>query len=168
MKGDSSGFSLQDFLFLVGMQFRTGELVLESGNNIGSMLVHKGNILHASSPYSRAIGDLLVEDGLITESELIETLVIQKKSSYAPLGGQFRKTGKVTIEVIEKMVHEQIRQSIKEFQTWKNLSASFVDKDILPYDRIHLPAREFIAPETLQAAADYLSVEQPGQEPRPE
>ena len=163
MKAESSGFSLHDILFLVGMQRRTGEMVLESGNNIGSMMIHEGKILHASSPYSRAIGDLMVEDGLITEAELIETLVIQKKSSYSPLGGQFQKTGRVTIEVIERMVHEQIRQSVKEFQSWQDLNVTFVNKDVKPYDRIHLPTREFIPPETFRSAALYLSTEIPQQ-----
>jgi hypothetical protein len=60
------------------MQHRTGELTLESGNNIGTILLYKGDILQAFSPYSRAIGDLLVEVGLIIETELIDTLKLQK------------------------------------------------------------------------------------------
>jgi len=157
MKSDALGFSLQDILLLVGMQCRTGELVLESGNNIGTILLHKGKILQAFSPYSRAIGDLLVEDGLINESELLETLKLQKKSAYAPLGSLLLKTGKVTFEVIEMMVHEQVRQALKEFQAWSDLSYSFVDKDIQPYDRINLLVHEFIMPGTLQSAAAFVS-----------
>jgi hypothetical protein len=163
MKAESSGFSVQDVLFIIGMQLRTGELILESGNNIGTMLIHKGNILQAFSPYSRAIGDLLVEDGIITDAELLETLKLQKISSSSPLGGMFLKTGRVTIEVIEMMVHEQIRQSMKEFQSWKNLTVTFVDKDIQPYDRIHLPTREFISPDTLRSAEIFLSIAIPKQ-----
>lgn len=161
MKAESSGFSLQEILFLVGMQHRTGELVLESGNNIGTMLFHAGNILQASSPYSRAIGDLLVEDGLITEEDLLETLLLQKKSPSSPLGGLFLKTGKVALEVIERMVHEQIRQAAKEFHSWKDLTASFTDKDIQLHDRIHLPPRALITPETLRSAAVFLSLDEP-------
>ena len=77
-----------------GMQLRTGELSLEAGNNIGTMLFYKGGILQAFSPYSRAIDDLLVEDGLITETELIDTLKLQKMSPSSQLGGgMFLKTG---------------------------------------------------------------------------
>jgi len=157
MKTDLSGFSSQAVFFLVGMQQRTGELILESGNNLGTMLFHKGNILQASSPYSRAIGDLLVEDGLITEEELLETLMLQKKSSSSPLGGLFLKTGKIAPEVIEKMVHEQIRQSVKEFVSWNDLSFTFSDKDIQPHDDIQLSTREFITQETLRSAMIFLS-----------
>lgn len=74
-------------LFIIGMQLRTGELVLEFGNNIGTMLLQKGKILQAFSPYSRAIGDLLVEDGIINDAELLDTLKLQKMSSFSPLGG---------------------------------------------------------------------------------
>jgi Domain of unknown function (DUF4388) len=161
MKTELSGFSLQDVLFILGMQLRTGELVLESGNSIGTILFHKGKILQAFSPYSRAIGDLLVEDGIITEAELLDTLKLQKTSSSTPLGGMFLKTGKVTIEVIEMMVHEQIRQSLKEFQSWPALNITFVEKDIQPFDRIHLPTHEFISPATFRSAQTYLSIKMP-------
>jgi hypothetical protein len=157
MKGESMGFALQDVLLLIGLQARTGELVVESGNNIGSILLHKGRILQAFSPYSRAIGDLIVEEGLINEEELLETLRLQKKGSYAPLGSLLLKTGKVTLDVIETMVQEQIRQAINEFQSWEGLHYSFTDKDIQPFDRIHLTIHEFIGLETLSAAMNFLS-----------
>jgi Domain of unknown function (DUF4388) len=161
MENGLSVFSLQDVLLLVSMQFRTGELVLESGNNIGSILFHEGKILHASSPYSRAIGDLMVEAGLITEDDLLDALMLQKKGVYSPIGELFLQTGKVTIEVIEMMVQEQIRQSLKEFQSWKDVNFSFVNKDIQPRDRIHVLTHEFISPETLRSAAVFLSLKTP-------
>lgn len=159
MKAESSGFSVQDVLFVLGMQLRTGELVLEQGNNIGTVLLHQGNVLQAFSPYSRAIGDLLVEDGLITEAELIDTLKLQKLESSSPLGEMFLNTGKVALEVIERKIHDQIRQSMKEFHTWKDFNVTFADKDIQPHDRIHLPIREFISPETIQSAEIFLSLQ---------
>lgn len=165
MKADSSGFSLHEMLFLAGMRLRTGELVLEAGNNIGTILFHKGKIIQAFSPYSRAIGDLLVEDGLLSETELIETLKFQKKSADSPLGGMLLKTGKITFEVVEIMVMEQIRLSVKEFLSWKDPNFTFTDKDIQPYDRIHLPTHEFINPDILQFAASFLSLETPQREP---
>lgn len=165
MKINSLGFSLQDILFLIGIHERSGEVVLEAGNNIGTILFHKGKIIQAFSPYSRAFGDLMVEAGMISETELIETLMFQKKSNYVPLGGLLLKSGKVTFDVIERLITEQIRQSVKEFQSWKNLTVTFVDKDIQPYDRIYVPAHEFIAPETLKSAATFLSLETTRQEP---
>ena len=156
MKATLSGFSVQDVLLLVGAHARTGELIMESGNNIGTVLFHKGKILHAFSPYSRAIGDLLVEEGLITEEELIETLQLQKKTAYMPLGGLLLKTGRVSLEVIESMVHEQIRQALREFTSWSNLTFSFSDKDMQPYDQIHLVVYEFVSPEALRSATQFL------------
>jgi hypothetical protein len=159
MKIESLGFSLQDIIFLIGIQARSGELAIESGNNIGTILFHKGKIIQAFSPYSRAIGDLLVEDGLITEAELMETLKLQKQSLYAPLGSLLLKIGKVTFEVIEMMVHEQIRLSMKEFQTWNDLSFSFIDKAINPFDRINLETHEFLTQETIQTIKDFIARE---------
>lgn len=161
MKCDSSGFPLQDVLMIIGLQARTGELEMESGNNMGSMYFHEGKILQANSPYSRAIGDLLVEEGVITEAELLEVLRLQKMDSHAPLGGLLLKSGKVGFEMIEMMVHEQIRQSIREFNTWSCLNFRFSDKDIKPHDSIHLLIFEFIHPAALENAARLLSSARP-------
>lgn len=159
MKSNPLGLSLVDILFLLGVQTRTGELVVESGNNIGTMLLHQGKILQAFSPYSRAIGDLLVEEGLISDTELIETLKVQKRSVYLPLGALLLKMGRVTLDVVEVMVHEQIRQSVKEFQLWKQVNFNFIDKELTPYDRIHLPVHEFLPRELLDSAKTFLSSE---------
>lgn len=148
---------MPDIFLLIGLKARTGELVLESGNNIGSIVFRDGRILQAFSPYSRAIGDLLVEQGIVTEAELLATLKIQKQKYDTPLGGLLLKTGKVSLEVIETMVHEQIRQSIKEFITWDKLHISFLEKDIHPFDRIHLPVHEFLSPDTVKASKAFIS-----------
>lgn len=157
MNCELKGFLLQDVLLLIGLKKWTGELVLESGNNIGSIIFHDGAILQAFSPYSRAIGDLLVEDGIITEAELLETLRQQKKRPASPIGDLFIKTGKINFEVIEMMVQQQIREAIKEFATWQKVRASFAEKDVRPFDRIHLPVHEFILPDTMKSAAHFCS-----------
>ncbi len=153
MNCESSGFSLQDIMLLVGLKGRTGELLLESGNNIGSIIFFKGSVLQAFSPYSRAIGDLLVEDGVITETELLDILQQQKKSYVSPIGALFLSTGKITAGGLEQLIHEQIRHAIKDFMTWRNLNVSFVDKEIKPFDSINLPVQEFLSEDTLRSTA---------------
>ncbi len=161
MQKNSLDLSFADILFILGMRERSGELIVESGNNIGTILLHRGKIIQACSPYSRAIGDLLVEDGMITESELIETLKIQKRNEHAPLGGLLLKLGKVTFEVIEMMVHEQIRRALKEFQSWQDINLSFNEKELKPYDRINLGVYEFMPQNVIEAAKTFLSAEVP-------
>lgn len=158
MNCELTGLAFQDVLLLMGMKSGTGELILESGNNIGTIIFHKGTILQAFSPYSRAIGDLLVEEGIITEGELLEILLYQKKSGISPIGNLFLKTGKVTFEIIEAMVHQQIRQSIKEFTTWRKIRAGFTEKEIKPFDKISVHVNEFISSEVLHSARIFLSV----------
>jgi lipoate synthase len=62
------------------------------------------------------------------------------------------------------MMHEQIRQAMKEFQS-ENVNFSFTDKEISPFDRIHLTVHDFVPPDTLQSAKVFLSREtfSPGQ-----
>lgn len=160
MSNANSGFSVYDMLFLISLQARTGELVMESGNNIGSILVHNGTILQAFSPYSRAIGDLLVEEGVISEAELLEALNLQKKDPDVPLGILLLKTGKVNFDMIEKMVHDQIRRAIEDFRSWQNIHFSFISKKVTPFDRIHLPACEFVEPDAITDALKSLAEKQ--------
>jgi hypothetical protein len=157
MNCELTGFPLADVLFVIALEARTGELFLESGNNIGSVIFHKGAILQAYSPYSRAIGDLLVEGGIISETELLDGLRQQKKNHFSPIGDLFVKTGKVTFEQIEMMVQQQIRQAIREFLAWPELRLSFADVEIKPFDRIHLPVHEFLRPEIMKAVSQLCS-----------
>ena len=147
---------MPDILLLIAMQGLTGELEIESGNNIGSMLFYQGRILHALSPYSRAIGDLLVEDGLVTETELIDTLKLQKTQTHTPIGCLFLHSGRVSFEIIEMMVHAQIREAVKEFLSWERLSFGFVKKEIQPYDKINMLVHDFIPPAILTSAKQHL------------
>jgi hypothetical protein len=155
MNSRITGFNLPDILLLIAMQGLTGELELESGNNIGSMLFYQGRILHALSPYSRAIGDLLVEKGLVTEAELIDTLKEQKMHAHTPIGSLLLNSGRVSFETVEMMVQAQIREAVKEFITWERLSFGFVKKEILPLDKINMAVHEFIPPEVLASAKRY-------------
>ncbi len=144
MNKGTSDFDLHDALLLIGLEGRTGELVVESGNNIGSLLFREGRILFAFSPYTRAIGDLLVEQGVLTETELLEVLKLQRSGPHEPVGGLLMKTGKVSFPLIEKMVHEQIRRAVKDFSAWSPLAFHFLSKEVRPFDAIHLPVFEFI------------------------
>jgi hypothetical protein len=151
------GFQFRDVLLVIGLTGRTGELELESGNNMGSIFFQKGVVLQAFSPYSRAIGDLLVDQGFITESELLETLRLQKNDpNNIPIGAMILKTGKVNFKIIEMMVHEQIRNAMREFESWPNLQMSFIQKEFRPFDGIHLPVHEFIGPDAFKTAMDFM------------
>jgi glutaredoxin-related protein len=152
-----NGIGLHDVMLLIGLQRRTGELVLESGNNIGSLVFHEGRLLLAFSPYTRAIGDLLVERGVLTDAELLDVLKQQRIGPHAPVGMLLLKTGKVTFQDIEMMVQDQIRKAVKDFSSWNPVDLSFVDKDVQPVDSINLPVHEFLADNIREAVLNFVS-----------
>ena len=157
MNANSSGFKLHDALLLLGLEGRTGELVVESGNNIGSLFFHEGKILLAFSPYTRAIGDLLVEQQVLTDAELLEVLKVQMAGPHTPIGTLLLKTGKVTFPIIETMVQAQIRMAIQDFSGWSPLDFNFVDKDVRPFDAIHLPVYEFIPADVIHSTLVFVA-----------
>ena len=160
MSETNGGFTVQDMLFLIGVQTRTGELVVESGNNIGSIVFHQGTVLQAYSPYSRAIGDLMVEDGVITEAELFEALEQQKKKMSIPIGTLLLQTGKVSFSLIEKLVHDQIRSALRDFSAWENVHFSFISKEVTPFDKIQLKVQDLLLPDTIRAVQLFLERKQ--------
>jgi hypothetical protein len=157
MNADTSGFKLHDILLLIGIEGRTGELVVESGNNIGTLLFQDGKILLAFSPYTRAIGDILVEQGVLSDAELLDVLKQQMTGPHTPVGALLLKTGKVTFQIIETMVLEQIRRAVRDFSTWKPLEFNFVRKDVRSFDSIHLPVYEFIPQDVLRSAQVFVA-----------
>jgi len=157
MNAHSSGFKLHDAILLIGLEGRTGELVVESGNSIGSLLFSEGKILLAFSPYTRAIGDLLVEQEVLTDAELLEVLKQQMTGPHTPVGALLLKTGKVTFRIIEKMVQDQIRMAIRDFNGWNPLDFTFINKDIKPFDEIHLPVYEFIPPDVVNSTLVFVA-----------
>jgi len=157
MNSKSSGFKLTDALLLIGLEGRTGELVVESGNNIGSLLFHEGRILLAFSPYTRAIGDLLVEQEVLADAELMDVLKQQMTGPHTPIGALLLKTGKVTFRIIETMVQEQIRMAIRDFSGWSPLDFNFIDKDAQPFDAIHLPVYEFIPADVVNSTLVFVA-----------
>ena len=157
MNVNSSGFTLCDALLMIGLAGRTGELIVESGNNIGSLFFHEGRILLAFSPYTRAIGDLLVEQEVLTDAELLDVLKQQMTGPHTPVGSLLLKTGKVTFTIIETMVQEQIRRAIKDFSSWNPLDFNFITKNVQPFDTIHLPVYEFIPADIINSTLVFVA-----------
>ena len=152
-----SGLTLTDIMLLIGLGGRSGELVIESGNNIGSLLFHEGRILLAFSPYTRALGDLLVEQGVLTDAELLEVLKQQRMGPHTPVGTLLLNSGKVTFRHIETMVHEQIRKAIVDFLCWKDVQCSFQQKEVKPFDTINLPVYEFLPADMIRSAHAFVA-----------
>ena len=157
MNAATSGIKLHDVLLLAGLQARTGELTVESGNNIGTLLFHEGRILLAFSPYTRALGDLLVEQGVLTDAELLDVLKQQMTGPHKPVGTLLLKTGKVSFRTIETMVQEHIRRVIKDFSSWSPLEFNFTRKDVAPFDSIHLPVYEFIPADQIKSMLVFVA-----------
>lgn len=157
MISTTSGIQLHDVLLLAGLQGRTGELTVESGNNIGTLLFHEGRIVLAFSPYTRALGDLLVEQGVLNDAELLAVLKQQMTGPHTPVGSLLLKTGKVTFQTIELMVREQIRKAVRDFSAWNPVEFSFVSRKVVPFDSTHLPVYEFIPPDQVKSILVFVA-----------
>ena len=83
LNGTLGDFSLTDILQLIGLQRKTGLLILRQGETEVSIAFDAGRVVGADSnvrPLEQRVGRLLVRTGRLTESRLDEALAIQRET----------------------------------------------------------------------------------------
>jgi hypothetical protein len=141
----ADGYTLEDILLITSLQKKTGELTLETECGKGTLRFLNGNIVDSDSPYTTAIGDLLIQRGLVTQDDLRTSLAQQENDPESgKIGKIFIDSGRVDEACITNMVKEQIFTAIQDFSTWKNVYFTFKEKDVLPSDDIHVTLTDII------------------------
>lgn len=145
MASFADGYTLEDILLITALQKKTGELTLETERGRGTLRFLNGNIVDSDSPHMTAIGDLLVREGMVSAEDVEESLEKQKENPRAgKIGKIFVDSGRVDQKAISRMVKEQIFTAIQDFSTWKNVYFTFMEKDVLPSDDIHVTLTDII------------------------
>jgi hypothetical protein len=141
----ADGYTLEDILLITSLQQKTGELTLETERGRGTLRFLNGNIVDSDSPGTRAIGDLLVMRGMLTEKDVEASLLKQKSNPQSgKIGSIFVEEGRVDSFCIQNMVKEQIFSAIEDFSTWKNVCFSFQEKEVIASDDIHVSLTDII------------------------
>jgi tetratricopeptide (TPR) repeat protein len=146
IRGSLKEASLPDVLQLLSMGKKTGCLSVSHRNNFGYIYFDKGRICYASIVNRRdRLGDLLVKNGTITQTQLDEAVSLQGKRRDKRLGELLIEMGSMTLEQLHATIETQIQEAVHFLFTWNQGTFNF-EADVVPDSHDHVVS---INPESL-------------------
>ena len=107
--GELSDFSVADLMTVLSERNRTGRLIIKSGGNDLAMYFESGRLVRVTSgDIALRIGRMLVRQGLLDTSRLLEALHIQAEAGKSkPLGEVLLEQGWITENDLFRCLEEQ-------------------------------------------------------------
>jgi hypothetical protein len=137
LEGTLKDFALPDIFQLIGLQKKTGTLVLRNEQDEVTIAFKDGQLVHADSKGRRLeerLGTVLVRSQLITEGQLHDVLEKQKQTLQR-LGHIVVNEGLVKKDDLRKALDLQVTQIIYRVFRWEDAYYRFDQEDEIDYDR---------------------------------
>ncbi|MFZ5571148.1 MAG: DUF4388 domain-containing protein [Thermodesulfobacteriota bacterium] len=110
--GDIGTISLAGILQLLSQEGKSGTLTVTEGELQFQTFFLEGAIVYAiESQKPSRLGQLLVNDGLVTEGQLTDCLVISKEKKQA-IGKTLIEKGFLSVESLERYLYNQVQEII--------------------------------------------------------
>jgi tetratricopeptide (TPR) repeat protein len=119
IKGSLKEASLADVCQLLSLGFKTGCLSVADNARFGQIFFEKGRITYARIVNRRdRLGDLLVRDGVLAQSQLEEVLKEQSREPDRRVGELLVEHGYISRSDLTRYVRLQIEEAIYHLFTW--------------------------------------------------
>ncbi len=146
IRGSLKEASLPDVLQLLAMGKKTGCLSVTHRNNFGYIYFDKGRICYASIVNRRdRLGDMLVKNGIVTQTQLESAIGLQDKRRDKRLGELLVELAALSMDQLHAAIHVQIQEAVYFLFTWNQGTFNF-EADVLPDQHDHVVS---INPESL-------------------
>jgi hypothetical protein len=156
--GRLEDLALPDIFQIISLSKKTGTLVVRSRKGMGMVVFKGGQVIQAANDGIRdSLGNILVSQGMLTESGLAQALTRQKKESETPLGMILVEMGLVPAETLQTVVRKQIEEIIYDLLAWEEGFFNFELGEIAPKDKIEVNTQEFLLKSGI--SAEYLLME---------
>ena len=154
LEGTLSYMDIAHLLQVVGRSRKSGVLEITHGERSARLVFQEGRLIRAESNQAHAgLGELLVEEGVISASDLERALEIQsREGDPRRLGAILCDEFGVSAEDIQRVLARQFRQIVFDVFRWPGGTFRFEFGD--PggvMDRFHLNPSEFILDVGIQA-----------------
>jgi hypothetical protein len=142
---------LQELLQVMVASRVTGRLRLTARDREGIVVLRQGNIVYAASSSARqTLGNLLLLDGLVTESQLSDALDKQHAArDEQRLGSILIAMGAIDEETLAQVVRQQTERVMTEFVTWEKGYFKLDKLELEDFGEIEVDAHEFLMREGL-------------------
>ncbi|MBD1399583.1 DUF4388 domain-containing protein [Pelovirga terrestris] len=140
LQGRLEDLNICSILQLISLGKKSGTLMLNSGQNHGSISFYDGQVVRASSSlFPQGLGTLLCERQLISLSQMEQALTFQQRlRKHQPLGVIISYLYKLAAHDIEQVVGDQIEQIVVDFCRWQEGAFSFNIEKVDPYGSAQL------------------------------
>ncbi len=120
IKGSLKEASLPDVLQLLAMGGKTGCLSVTDRSSFGYIYFENGRIIYASLLNRRdRLGDILIQEGIITRDALEEAIDEQSRSRDGRrLGEILQESGTIDEETLQRYIRHQIEEAVYHLFTW--------------------------------------------------
>jgi len=139
LEGTIRDFGLADILQMIGIQRKTGVLMLEGGGERVTVRFLEGQVVGAETrdrDLEDLLGQVLVRTGRITDAQLQEALRIQK-SSLQRLGYILVRQGFLSDDDLVDALRIQVSQIVYRLFRWRDGRYQFDPMDRMEYDAEH-------------------------------
>lgn len=137
LEGTLKDFSLADIFQLIGIQKKTGILVLREGEDIVRVSFHTGMIVSAESESEQIeprLGHVLVRKGVISQEQLSKALEVQAESLQR-LGQVLVEHNFISSSDLKEALRNQVLQIVYSLFRWKNGHYHFSPQSFVDYDK---------------------------------
>ena len=156
--GRLEDLALPDIFQIISLSKKTGTLVVRSRKGTGMVVFKDGQVIQAASDSIRdSLGNMLVSQGMLTESGLSQALAQQRKETDKPLGQILQAMGAVSAQTLETVIRKQIEEIIYDLLAWEEGFFNFELGEIAPKDKIEIDTQEFLLKHGI--SAEYLLME---------
>lgn len=156
--GRLEDLALPDIFQIISLSKKTGTLIARSRKGTGMVVFREGQVIQAACDTIRdSLGNILVSQGMVSESMLAQALHIQKKETDKPLGMILVEMGMVPAQTIETVIRKQIEEIVYDLLGWEEGFFNFELGDIAPKDKIEIDTQHFLLRSGI--SAEYLLME---------
>jgi hypothetical protein len=156
--GRLEDLALPDIFQIISLSKKTGTLIVRSRKGTGMVVFKVGQVIQAASDIIRdSLGNILVSQGMVTETALSRALTLQKGEPEKPLGMILVDMGAVPAQTLETVVRKQIEEIIYDLLAWEEGFFNFELGEIVPKDKIEIDTQEFLLKSGI--SAEYLLME---------
>ncbi len=137
LEGTLKDFSLADIFQLIGIQKKTGILILREGEELVRVNFQNGAIVGAekeSEQTESRLGHVLVKRGVISQEQLNRALEAQSESLQR-LGQVLVENGHIGAQDLKDALRNQVLEIVYGLFRWKNGHYHFSPQDMVDFDR---------------------------------
>jgi len=137
LSGSLEDVSVADVLQFIHIGGRSGTLSLTRGDSTGRIVLHRGRIVSACGSRMQRLGELLVAQDVVSESDVQAALREQARRPRS-LGRVLVELGLVTEERLLAAAQQHVQNVVYELVSWTQGGFEFAPDDLEPVDDLAL------------------------------